>query len=300
MSVDYDDLTKPTLEFFSKGFPSNKLVKIGTETKTDFLTLKTTSQRTFVRSDGKEKEVYDTIIEPKIELKDYDTTVELKLQTQNVYQGTVSKKDLVKGLKLSIGASHDLSKEKTQNTINLGAEFQHDKFFFKVKGGIPLEEQPFLINGNLVFQPFDKVFLGAKYDLKYSTKEKKTTEPSLVELKAAVSSGNTKGYLTGTLDKKLGLFVVSNLNSDDILGLKVSTELPSEGKSTKLAIDLAYQHQACKSTTVQSKLNLVPPIGDTPKQMGLRFGLGCSHTLTGTASIATAGVDVDVGSFFGI
>jgi len=139
-----------------------------------------------------------------------------------------------------------------------------------------------------------------KYDLKYSTGEKGKLATDLVEFKVAGSSGDTKGYLTGTLDKKIGVFVNHNLNSDQIVGLKVAAELPKEeGKATKLTIDLAGQHRACKSTTVQGKINLTPTMGDEKKQTGIRFGLGFSHTLKNTSSVATLAADVNVGNFIG-
>jgi len=267
------------------------------------LTLKTTSQRSFVKDDTTQKfvELYDTTIEPKYELKEYGTTLEGKMQTQNVLQLTVSKKDLVKGLKLSVGATKDLSKDKKpQQTINVGAEFQHEKLFFKANGGVPIEDRPFPITGNLVFQPVDNIFLGVKYDFKYSTGEKGKFAMDLVEFKVAGSSGASKGYLTGTLDKKIGVFVNHSLNSDDTVGLKVAVELPKEdGKATKLGVDVAAAHRACKSTTVQGKLNITPTMGDEKKQTGIRFGLGFSHTLKGTATVATLAADVNVGHFLG-
>jgi len=235
-------------------------------------------------------------------LESTEQTLELKLQTQDVLQGTLSHKDqIVKGLKLSVGTTRDRAKDKKlQQIITLGAEFQHEKVFFKANGGIPFEERPFPISGNVVFQPVDNVFLGVKYDLKYRTGDKGGLSKDLVEFKAAGSSGSTKGYITGSLDKKIGVFVNHILNSDDIVGVKVAAELPKEeGKPFRLAIDVAGQHRACKSTTVQAKLNVTPPLNDEKKRLGIRFGLGASHTLKGTSSVATLSADINVGGFLG-
>jgi len=299
MSVDYEDLTRPTADFFVKPFPANSLVKIGTETKADFLTLKTTAQRSFRGTD----ELYDTTIEPKFEFKEYGT-VELKMQTQKVLQVTLSKKDLgVSGLKLSVGATQDVSKDKKQQqqTINVGAEFQHEKVFFKATGGLPLEvgTRPYPISGNLIFQPIDNVFVGAKYDLKLSTGEKGAKVQPEVEFKVAGSRGATRGYVTGTLDSKLGLFVNHNLNSKDTLGLRVAAELPKEDGKVKLAVDLAGQHRVCKETVVQAKLNFTPASDEKGSKTGIRFGLGFSQTLPGTSAVATLAADINVGDFMG-
>jgi hypothetical protein len=297
MSVDYEDLTRPTADFFVKPFPASRLVKIGTETRADYLTLKTTAQRSF-RDD---KELYDLTIEPKLECKEYGT-LELKMQTQNVLQATLSRRDIgLSGLKLSLGATQDMSKDKRQqNTLNVGAEFQHEKVFFKATGGFPLEvgARPYPISGNLVVQPVDNVFAGAKFDLKLSTGEKGKFEKE-VEFKLAGSRGATRAYVTGTLDSKLGLFVNHNLNSNDTLGLRVSAALPTEeGQATKIAVDLAGQHRICKEFVTQAKLNLTPA-SDAKSKTGIRFGLGGSWTLPGTSAVGTLAMDINVGEFMG-
>jgi len=290
MSVDYEDLTRPTADFFVKPFPANGLVKIGTETKAEYLTLKTTAQRSIKGKD----EVFDTTIEPKFECKEYGI-LELKMQTSNVHQVTLSRKDVgLSGLKLSLGASH----EKKETTVSLGAEFQHDQFFFKVKGGVPVEtgDRAYPITGNVVFQPIENLFVGAKYDLKLSTAKKLNSE---VEIKVAGSRGASRGYVTGTLDSKFGLFLTHNLNSSDTVGLKVSAELPkTEKDATKVIVDFAGQHKICKETVVQSKLNFTPAQGLDGKT-GLRFGLGFSQTLPGTSTVATLAADINLGEFMG-
>ncbi|MCL4419651.1 hypothetical protein M1146_06175 [Patescibacteria group bacterium] len=56
---------------------------------------------------------------------------------------TLSKSELVKGLKVSAGGVQDLSRDKkaVQRTVNLGAEFAHEKVFFKVNAGIPVGDE---------------------------------------------------------------------------------------------------------------------------------------------------------------
>jgi hypothetical protein len=293
--MEYDDTTRATADFFSKNFPSNRLVKIGTETKSDNLTLKTTSQRSFV-TDRKTKEVnevYDTTIEPKYEFKDQGVTLELKLQTQNVQQVTLSKSDLVKGLKVSAGALQNLSKTKdVQQTANVGAEYKHEKVFFKVNAGIPIESKRAVpITGNLVIQPVDNIFVGTKFDLQYTSGEKGQLEKT-VEFKLAGTSGATRGHLTATLDRKVGLFVNHTLEND-VIGLQVAAQLPSDS----LAIDLAASHKYCKSTLINGKLNITPALG-TASHHGLRFGLGTTYTLRDGCTATLAG-DLNVGQYIG-
>jgi len=293
--------TKATTDFFSKNFPANGLVKIGTETKSNNLTIKTTSTRSFV-ADKKTKEVsevYDTTIEDKYEFKDYSAALELKFQTSNVLQATLSKSDIVKGLKLSIGGLQDLSKEKTvQQTIQVGTEFKHGQIFFKTTAGIPLESgRAIPINGNVVVSPIEHIFLGSKFDLQYNTGDKGKIEKQ-VEFKASGVSGATRGHVTATLDKKLALFV-NHVLDKDVIGAKIAAELPKEGTdSTKLSVDLAASHKYDSSTLLNAKLNFTPAIGDEKGKTGIRFGLGTTYTLRENCTATTA-VDLNIGSYLG-
>jgi len=111
-TVDYEDLTRPISDYFTKPFPSTSLVKIGTETKSENWTIKSTSERKFV----KDKKVgyvavNDTTIEPKVDLKDYGVNVEAKYQTSHVKSLTVAKNDVgIQGLKLKLGVLENLAK----------------------------------------------------------------------------------------------------------------------------------------------------------------------------------------------
>jgi len=300
-TADYDDITRPTSDFFSKPFPSTKLVKVGTETKADSLTLKTASQRAFIknRTTGLTEEIYDTTVEPKYELKDLGVVVEGKFQIQNVLSATVSHSNLVQGLKLSFGGTQDTDDLKVlQKTVNVGGEFSHEKFFFKGNLGYPLEEKrPISLSGNLVVQPVDKVFLGAKFDFKRTSGDEPTLQKE-VEFKLAGSSGATKGHVTGSLDKKVGLFVNHQVNSDLVVGFSGKFELPQKDEDpTKVVIDVAAQQKVCKHTSVQGKLNVTPPAA---KALGVRLGLAFSHNLPNTGVTATLGADCNVSSFLGI
>jgi hypothetical protein len=228
--------------------------------------------------------------------------VELKLQTQNFLQVTLSKKDLgVSGLKLSVGGTQDLSKVKMQRTINVGAEFQHDNIFFKVVGGLPLEggDLSLPLYGNFVIQPVDNFFFGAKYDLKVGTGGKGTTGNN-VEFKVAGSRGDTRGFVTGTLDNRLALFLNHSFNLNDCLGVRITADPPTEEKKTTiLALDIAGHHRVSRETVVHSKLNITPDTHEKGGKPGIRFGIGFSQTLPGTFCVATFASDINVGEFMG-
>lgn len=218
----------------------------------------------------------------------------MKLQTSNAYQVTLSKSDVVKGLKVSAGGVQDLSRDKkvVQRTLNLGAEFAHEKFFFKFKAGLPVcvsvgEERPFPVTGNFVIQPVDNVFVGTKFDFKYSTGEKGQLVKEM-EFKLATTVGSTKVHATGTLDRKLGLFVNHKLSGNQSAGLQVKAEYPLNNVS----VDVAVQHRICSSSQVQGKVNFVPSVGEA--KTGLRFGLGVTYTLPNTSAVATFGADFDL------
>jgi len=294
-TVDYEDLTRPVSDYFTKPFPAGGLVKIGTETKAECTTVKTTSERKFVKG----AQAYDTTIEPKFEFKDYKLTVEGKLQTSNVLSLTATRADLVKGLKVKVGGE----RKANAQTVNLGFEYSADKVFLKLNGGLPIESRAVPITGNVVVQPLDKVFLGAKFDFGYNPKDSSLSKN--VEFKVSGSSGAINGFVTANLDKKIGILTNYKLSDDDSAGLRVGVELPKtvpvEGKPTssplKLDFDLAGQHRVCKSSVLAGKLNIVPGQGET--STGIRFGLGYVHTFPGTNSVATLGADVSVSGLLG-
>jgi len=284
----YEDITKPTADFFTKLFPARGLVKIGTETKSGFWTVKTTSQRTVV----KDEQSYDTTLEPKYEDKESGITAELKLQTQSVFQLTLSKSNLgVNGLKLSGGVLQNLHKQTkaTQFAVNVGGEYAYDRLYFKVNGGYPFEERPIPITGSIVLKALENLYIGAKYDVKYSpaalggiTKE--------VELKGAATFGQTNGFITGTLDRKFGVRVHHKLSDELALGVMVQGQVPQDEGATKIEVDIAAQKKLCASAHVQGKLNLVP----TDSNTGVRFGLGMVIALPNTNATANLGADFNV------
>jgi hypothetical protein len=264
------------------------------------LTLKTTSTRKF-ETDRKTKEVsesYETIIEPKYEFKDIGVALEGKFSTQNVQQVTVSKTDVVKGLKLSLGMTQDLSRDRAfQQTVNAGVEYRHPQFFLKSNVGVPFESRPIPVTGNIVFQPLDNIYLGAKYDFKYSTGEKGRLDRE-VEFKVAGASGATKGYITTTLDKKLGFFAVHQLDNEQV-GVRVTAELPREDAvNTKVGVDLVAAYRYNLSTSLNGKLGITPALGDEKRKTGIRLGLGTTYALKDNCT-ATLAADLNVGQFLG-
>jgi hypothetical protein len=189
--------------------------------------------------------------------------------------------------------------------------------FLKANGGVPIEDRPFPITGNLVFQPVDNIFLGVKYDFKYSTGEKGKFAMDLVEFKVAGSSGASKGYLTGTLDKKIGLFVNHSLNDNDTIGVRVNAEFPSEKPETKttptttttsipdrrvpsskISIDLAGQRKLNKFSSVATKLSIQPSLGDEKKQTGIRLGFGFQQNFNSNV-VGTLSTDLNIASLIG-
>jgi len=143
-----------------------------------------------------------------------------------------------------------------------------------------------------------KFFLGAKYDFKREVgKDGKSNITTEVELKLAASSGATKGHLQGSLDKKIGLFVNHQVNSDLAVGVGAKIELPkSETDKAKVSVDVAAQQKVCKHTSVQGKLTVNPP---AKKELEVRFGLAFAHNLPNTGVTATLGADCNVSSFLG-
>jgi len=132
------------------------------------MTVKTTSSRTVVEKKNEQSvvevsEVYDITLEEKVEFKEHAAALELKYQTKNLFEVTLSKSDVgVKGLKLKAGGVNDINpKDKQfQQTINVGAEFALDNLFFKGTAGVPLNNRPFTFTGNVVVKPLDNFFLG--------------------------------------------------------------------------------------------------------------------------------------------
>jgi hypothetical protein len=300
LTVDYDDTTKGTSDFFSKPFPSKNSVKITTETTVDGLLLKTATSRLFTKVENVEREVFETTIEPKYVFKDC-CTVELKLQTSNALSATVTKSNLfTKGFKLSLNGTQEFPTSDVQQTINATAEFQHEKFFFKATGGLPLEEgRAIPLKGTFVVKPVENFYVGTKYNFAFTKGENAKVEKD-IEFKVAGSSGNTSGYVTGSLDKKVGVAVTHTFNTNDVAGVNVRAEFPAADAkvpSTKLSFDLAGQHKLTNQTTFNGKLNLTPGQGD--KATGIRFGLGLQQKLNCCHAIATFGADINVASFLG-
>jgi len=294
-TVDYEDLTRPVSDYFTKPFPAGGLVKIGTETKADCTTVKTTSERKFVKG----AQAYDTTIEPKFEFKEYKLTIEGKLQTSNVLSLTATKSDLVKGLKVKVGGE----RKATAQTVTAGIEYSAEKVFLKINAGLPIEARPIPVTGNIVFQPVEKVFVGSKFDFGYNQKDSSLTKN--VEFKLSTTSGNVSGLVTANLDKRIGVLANYKLSDVDSAGLRVGIDLPktatAEGKSTssplKLDFDLAGQHRVCGSSILAGKLNIVPGQGEATT--GIRFGLGYIHTFPGTNSTATLGADANISGLLG-
>jgi len=189
-------------------------------------------------------------------------------------------------------------KKTVQQTVQVGAEFKHGQIFFKTTAGIPLESgRAIPINGNVVVSPIENVFVGSKFDLQYSTGDKAKLEKQ-VEFKVAGVSGATRGHVTATLDKKLALFV-NHILEKDIIGAKITAELPKESTdTTKLSVDLAASHKYDSSTLLNTKLNFTPAIGDEKAKTGIRFGFGTTYTLRDNCT-ATGAVDINLGSYLG-
>jgi len=280
--------------------------------------LKTATTRTLVPDETAkiDKEIFETTVEPKYEFIDYGATVEMKLQTSNVLSVTASKSDLfIKGFKLSVNGIQEFPTiDIVQQTINLGAEYRHEKFLFKATGGYPLENRPLPIRGTFVVQPVDKVFVGSKFNFDYNPTDGKLDK--FMELKVAGSSGSTRGHLTGTLDKKVGVFVNHSLNDSDTVGLCVRAEFPSEKPVTeailtttskksepkaqpmKLSFDLAGQHKINKFTALSGKLSVQQSLGEEKKPTGIRFGFGFQQSLNSKA-VGTLAADINIASLLG-
>jgi len=299
MSVDYDDTTKTISDFFSKPFPSNNSVKISTETKADCLSLKTATTRSLVKDDKDTKEVFETTVEPKYEFKDL-CNLEMKLQTSNALSVTVAKPDLfTKGFKLSLNGTQAFPKGDVNQTVGATAEYKHEKFFLKLSGGYPMEDnRAFPLSGNLVINPAEGILVGTKFNFEYS----KANDAKLnkeVEVKVAGSFGKTLGFVACSLDQKASLAVLHTVSDTHSVGLNVKA---SPGKATEelknpahvIGVDIAGQHKLTKQTTLNGKLN----VADV-KNPGFRIGFGFQQQLNCCHAVAIVGADINISSLIG-
>jgi len=213
----------------------------------------------------------------------------------------LTKKDFgVKGFNLKVGVLNDLAKDKKwQQYINLGGEYKQERLFVKAIGGVPTNNRPFTVVGNVVIKPVDNVFLGSKFNLKYEAGEKGPKLEKEVEFKVSSSVGDLKGFITGTLDKKFSFLVQQRLNADDTLGLQVKAEFVEKKEFEKkevqtiVAVDVAAQHRVCNSANAHGKLTLIPALSESSKT-GIKLGLGLAYSLPNTGAVATIGGDIDL------
>jgi len=158
MSKHFGDIGKDSRDLISDDFPSDGIVKLTTQSKTsDGLTAKATLKR---HTKGGREQV-ETLIEPKYEWKEKNIEISGKLSTTSDFSGTVAVKDLIKGSKVEISGS---TNEKS-TTSKLVLSHKTDPVAAKVTFTLPLDKSPKQpppkINGDVVFQYPDNLFVGA-------------------------------------------------------------------------------------------------------------------------------------------